>query len=58
MMSSLRDALTYLGGGLDTEPRMLRGVPGFVVRCLVWALVIIVIYICSGQSGKFIYIDF
>jgi len=58
MMAMLRDALTYLGGGLDTEPRILRGMPGFLVRCLVWALAIVVIYICSGQSGNFIYINF
>lgn len=54
----LRDTLTYLGGGLDTEPRMLRGMPGFIVRCLVWALAIVIIYFCSGQTGNFIYINF
>ena len=58
MLSSLRNTLTWLGGGLDDEPPMLRGAFGLAARFIVWALVILVIYLCSGQSRKFIYIDF
>lgn len=58
MNSPIRDTLDYLGGALDTEPPFLRGYAGFAVRCLVWVLAIIVIYVCSSLTTRFMYVDF
>ena len=51
--------LEYLGGEIDSAP------DGFPVRLtnilfwgLWWAVLAAIIYIFSGQSSKFIYIDF
>ena len=62
MMTGLRWlqlALEYLGGSQDAPP------PGFPVQLsnwffwgLWWAALTLAVYIFSGQSSKFIYIDF
>jgi len=58
MFSTLRVTLEYLGGERDDAPKFLAGRCGTVARCAVWALAIVLIYAFSGQSSKFIYIDF
>jgi hypothetical protein len=58
MMATLRNTLEYLGGERDDSPYFLSGRYNWVVRCIVWAAAIILIYSFSGQSSKFIYIDF
>lgn len=41
---------------------MAHGVPlimqSLVIRCMLWILLSLLIYAFSGQSSKFIYIDF
>lgn len=55
----LKHLLEYLGGERDEGP---AGFPAklsdFVFWGLWWAVLAAVIYIFSGQSSKFIYIDF
>jgi hypothetical protein len=58
MLSRLRATLEFLGGERDDAPALLAGRFGWVARCAVWALAILLIYAFSGQSSKFIYIDF
>lgn len=58
MNSPIRDTLDYLAGALDTEPTFLRGHVGLAVRCLVWVLAIVVIYVCSSLATRFMYVDF
>jgi hypothetical protein len=55
----LKQALDYMGGAVDEAP------PGFPVAlsnwafwALWWGVLTVVIYVFSGQSSKFIYIDF
>ena len=55
----IKDALEYLAGERDDAP------PGFPVTLGMWwfwaawwAAMVIVVYVFSGQSSKFIYIDF
>jgi hypothetical protein len=55
----LQQVLEYLGGSRDEAP------PGFPIALsnfifwgIWWASLILVIYVFSGQSSKFIYIDF
>jgi hypothetical protein len=55
----LKQALDYLGGAQDEPP------PGLGMRlsqwwfwALWWAALALAIYVFSGQSSKFIYIDF
>jgi hypothetical protein len=54
-----RHALEYLAGGQDDPP---PGYPAALTSWCFWALwwgaLSFVIYIFSGQSSKFIYIDF
>jgi hypothetical protein len=58
MLSTFRSTLEYLGGERDDAPAFLAGRFGVVARCAVWVLAIALIYAFSGQSSKFIYIDF
>ena len=55
----LQHALEYLGGAQDTPP---PGVPlplsNWLFWGLWWAALTLVVYVFSGQSSKFIYIDF
>jgi hypothetical protein len=55
----LKHAFDYIGGAQDAPP------PGFPIRmehwcfwALWWAVLALAIYVFSGQSSKFIYIDF
>ena len=55
----IKQVLDYLGGVVDTPPPgtpsvMLR--PAF--RGLWWGVLLILIVMFSGQTSKFIYIDF
>jgi len=54
----LRATLEFLGGERDDAPLLLSGKYAWVARCAVWMLAIVLIYFFSGQSSKFIYIDF
>ena len=58
MLQRFRATLEYLGGERDQAPALLEGRLGVAARCAVWALAILLIYAFSGQSSKFIYIDF
>jgi len=55
----LRQVLDYLGGAADEPP---PGFPDLLTSPMFWgiwwALLSIVVYIFSGQTSKFIYIDF
>jgi hypothetical protein len=58
-MDWVKQTLDYMGGAQDEPP------PGFPVTltnwafwALWWAGLTVVIYVFSGQSSKFIYIDF
>jgi hypothetical protein len=52
-------ALDYMGGARDEAP---SGFPvaleNWAFWALWWAVLAVAIYVCSGQSSKFIYIDF
>ena len=55
----LKHAFDYIGGAQDDPP------PGFPIRvehwwfwAIWWAVLALAIYVFSGQSSKFIYIDF
>ena len=52
-----RGGADRIGGG-DDAPLFLQGGFGLAMRCAVWVLAIALIYAFSGQSSKFIYIDF
>lgn len=58
MFSTLRAGIEYLCGERDDAPAFLSGRVAWVPRVAVWALAILLIYAFSGQSSKFIYIDF
>jgi hypothetical protein len=58
MLTDFRATLEYFGGSRDDAPRVFAGRFGWVARCAVWALAILLIYAFCGQSSKFIYIDF
>lgn len=58
MISNFVSAIEYLAGERDDCPSFLRGRIGLLMRCLTWVLAILLIYSFSGQSSKFIYIDF
>lgn len=58
MLSTFRNTIEYLAGERDECPSFLRGHADLILRCLVWAFAMLLIYAFSGQSSKFIYIDF
>jgi hypothetical protein len=58
MLLRIRNTIEYLAGERDECPAFLSGHTGLLLRCLVWALAMLLIYSFSGQSSKFIYIDF
>jgi hypothetical protein len=58
MLSTLRATLEYLGGERDDAPPFLTGRLAWMARCTAWVLALVLIYAFSGQSSKFIYIDF
>jgi hypothetical protein len=54
-----QQALEYLGGSRDDAPPHLPlALSNSVSWALWWAFLSLVIYVFSGQSSKFIYIDF
>jgi hypothetical protein len=59
MMGWITEAIDYLGGSRDEAP---HGFPVTLGNWAFWALwwgaMAVAIYVCSGQSSKFIYIDF
>ena len=55
----LQQAIEYLGGSRDEAPVGLPiSLSNFVFWGLWWAGLTLVMYVFSGQSSKFIYIDF
>lgn len=55
----LKRLLEYLGGERDESPQGTAPiVESPLVRSLTWILFLLLIYMFSGQSSKFIYIDF
>jgi hypothetical protein len=58
-MKFLRELFEYIGGERDLPP---PGAPAFIMsvlaRSLTWVIFLLLIYAFSGQSSKFIYIDF
>jgi len=58
LLNWLTGLLEFLGGARDDPP------PGFPAACsplfwgIWWGVVSLLIYVFSGQSSKFIYIDF
>ena len=58
MISRFCNTIEYLAGERDERPPFLGGHIDLLLRCLVWAIAMLLIYAFSGQSSKFIYIDF
>ena len=58
MLSMLRVGLEFLAGEREDAPSWLHGYSGWFLRCCAWTAAIVLIYAFSGQSSKFIYIDF
>lgn len=58
MFSTVRAIFEYLGGERDDAPSLYLSRSRLLLRCAVWIFAIVVIYVFSGQSSKFIYIDF
>ncbi|WP_377818971.1 hypothetical protein [Acidicapsa dinghuensis] len=58
MLANLCAVIEYLCGERDDAPPLLSGRWTWLARCAVWAVAILLIYAFSGQSSKFIYIDF
>jgi len=55
----LQQAFEYLGGSRDEAPRRFPvTLSNFIFWGVWWAGLSMLIYIFSGQSSKFIYIDF
>jgi hypothetical protein len=62
-MERFRSIVEYLAGERDLEqvqdaPKFLTGQNEWIIRCAVWAVAVLLIYAFSGQTSKFIYIDF
>jgi len=58
-LSAIREAIEFLAGERDDAPWFLTSTgTGILIRCLCWIVGILLIYAFSGQSSKFIYIDF
>ena len=58
MLTGFRAGIEYLCGERDDAPALFVGRWTWLARCAVWTLAIVLIYAFSGQSSKFIYIDF
>jgi len=58
MLTNLRALFEYLGGERDDAPLLQFPRAQMLLRCAAWIAAIILIYCFSGQSSKFIYIDF
>ncbi|WP_263356345.1 hypothetical protein [Acidicapsa ligni] len=58
MLDPLRAGIEYLCGERDDAPPLLAGRFAWIPRYAVWVVAILLIYAFSGQSSKFIYIDF
>ncbi len=58
MLTMLRVGIEWIAGERDDAPTWFFGVSGWFLRCCAWAAAIVLIYAFSGQSSKFIYIDF
>ena len=54
----MKHAFEYLGGSRDAPPSRMLPVPGSPLWGLWWGLLSALILLFSGQSSKFIYIDF
>ena len=53
----LKTLLEYLGGALDEPPEGMRPLSPLALGIL-WGLLLCAILVFSGQTSKFIYIDF
>ena len=51
-------ALEYLGGERDTPPTRLLPGPPSIVWGVWWGVLLFLVIALSGQSSRFIYIDF
>ena len=59
LFDEIKAALEYLGGVTEQAPAWwLRGTQASIVWGIWWALLILLTLLFSGQSSKFIYIDF
>jgi hypothetical protein len=58
MLTGFRAGIEYLCGERDDAPALFASRWTWLARCVVWTLAIVLIYAFSGQSSKFIYIDF
>jgi hypothetical protein len=59
LLARLRATLEYLGGALEAPPAgSFRLVAHPATIGLVWAILLLLVVAFSGQSSKFIYIDF
>jgi len=55
----LQQALEYLGGERDEPPVAFRAtLSNFLFWGIWWSILAGVVFVFSGQSSKFIYIDF
>lgn len=53
----LKQFAEYLGGSLDVAPKLIFGVHS-ISWGFWWGVLLLVIFAFSGQTSKFIYIDF
>ena len=54
-----QNVLEYLAGERDTSPNSFTiGFSNFLFWGIWWSILIGIVFIFSGQSSKFIYIDF
>ena len=58
MLTGFRAGIEYLCGERDDAPALFASRWAWLARCSAWTLAIVLIYAFSGQSSKFIYIDF
>ncbi len=58
MLATLRTFFEYLGGERDDVSLLHSARSRIFLRCAIWIVFIVLIYFFSGQSSKFIYIDF
>jgi hypothetical protein len=58
MLNRLLEAIESFSGERDNAPPFLARGSAMAIQCLVWIVWVLLIYAFSGQSSKFIYIDF
>jgi len=58
-LSWFQNLAEYLAGEIDTPPAGFpAGLSNFLFWGLCWGILVGIIFVFSGQSSKFIYIDF